>query len=67
MLLAPVLSELADRERRILGHRFVDEWSQQQIATELGVTQMQVSRLLRRVLGRMRTQLALDPALPQAS
>lgn len=67
LMLAPLLAELADRDRQILGRRFFDEWSQQQIADELGVTQMQVSRLLRRMLTRMRDQLDSQPPLSCAS
>lgn len=68
LLLAPLLAELTERDRQILSRRFVDEWSQQQIADELGVTQMQVSRLLRRVLARMRDRLgAAEAPLPLAS
>jgi RNA polymerase sigma-B factor len=48
---------LSDRDRRILHLRFVDECSQSEIAAELGVTQMQVSRLLARILGQLRTEL----------
>jgi RNA polymerase sigma-B factor len=67
LLLAPALAELTERDRRILSRRFVDEWSQQQIADELGVTQMQVSRLLRRLLARLRDRLgAAEAPLPLA-
>ncbi|TDD69091.1 sigma-70 family RNA polymerase sigma factor [Jiangella aurantiaca] len=50
--------DLARRDRRILYLRFFKRWTQQEIADELGVTQMQVSRLLARVLGRLRTLVA---------
>ncbi|MCU1637628.1 MAG: sigF [Microbacteriaceae bacterium] len=49
---------LAPRDRRILYLRFFQERTQQEIAAELGVTQMQVSRLLTRILGRLRSDLA---------
>ncbi|WP_043668710.1 sigma-70 family RNA polymerase sigma factor [Clavibacter michiganensis] len=60
---------LSDRDRRILHLRFVDECSQSEIAAELGVTQMQVSRLLARILGALRAELTRgDPeALPEAA
>ena len=40
--------------------RFVEDMTQTQIADEIGVSQMQVSRILRRALSRLRelTQLA---------
>jgi RNA polymerase sigma-B factor len=66
LVLAPLLAELTDRDRTILNRRFVDEWSQQQIADELGITQMQVSRLLRRLLARLRDRLAAADPLPLA-
>lgn len=46
----PLLAALPERERNILTLRFYADWTQQQIATELGITQMQVSRTLARTL-----------------
>lgn len=45
---------LAPREREILYLRFVEDLTQSQIAVRVGVSQMQVSRLLRRSLQRLR-------------
>jgi RNA polymerase sigma-B factor len=45
---------LDDRERRLLHLRFVDDLSQSQIAESMGCSQMQVSRLLRTTLDRLR-------------
>ncbi|MFI5801253.1 SigB/SigF/SigG family RNA polymerase sigma factor [Streptomyces sp. NPDC051561] len=53
--LAPLLAELSDRDRRILSMRFGQELTQTEIGRELGISQMQVSRLLTRILGRLRT------------
>jgi RNA polymerase sigma-B factor len=47
-------SELTLRERRVLVLRFVGDMTQTQIANEIGVSQMQVSRILRRALARLR-------------
>ena len=47
-------SELTPRERRVLALRFVGDMTQTQIAAEIGVSQMQVSRILRRALTRLR-------------
>ena len=55
---------LSARERRILHLRFFEDRTQQQIAGELGVTQMQVSRLLVKILARMRVALDGPEALP---
>jgi RNA polymerase sigma-B factor len=46
--------ELTARERRVLALRFVGDMTQTQIAQEIGVSQMQVSRILRRALTRLR-------------
>lgn len=45
---------LSDRERQIVRRRFYDEWSQSQIAEEVGISQMHVSRILRDVCARLR-------------
>jgi RNA polymerase sigma-B factor len=49
----PLLAALPERERNVLTLRFYADWTQQQIATELGITQMQVSRSLSRTLRRL--------------
>jgi RNA polymerase sigma-B factor len=54
----PALATLSTRERLILKLRFVDGWSQQRIGEHIGVSQMQVSRLLRSILANLRTQLS---------
>jgi len=53
----PLLAALPERERRILTMRFFSEMTQTQIAQELGISQMHVSRLLSQTLGKLRTQL----------
>jgi RNA polymerase sigma-B factor len=58
LLVLPHLIEgLPERERHIVVLRYVDELTQDQIAGRLGISQMHVSRLLRRALDRMRTEL----------
>ncbi|MFF3835844.1 SigB/SigF/SigG family RNA polymerase sigma factor [Streptomyces sp. NPDC002458] len=52
--LAPLLGELDERERRIIEMRFGQEMTQSQIGAELDVSQMHVSRLLTRTLGKLR-------------
>lgn len=52
---ASLVERLPERERTIIRLRFWDELSQSEIAARLGVSQMHVSRLLARSLGRLRT------------
>ena len=58
ILLAPAVRRLAPRDRRILELRFFHGWTQDQIAGDIGVTQMQVSRLLARILSDLRAELS---------
>jgi RNA polymerase sigma-B factor len=53
--LAAGLRALPDRERLILKMRFEDDMLQHEIAEKIGISQMHVSRLLRRALDRLRT------------
>jgi RNA polymerase sigma-B factor len=53
--LAAVLHHVPPRERLILRMRFVDDLTQTEIAGRVGISQMQVSRLLRRSLEQLRT------------
>lgn len=55
--LRPLLARLPVRERTILHLRFVRGLSQSQIAAEVGVSQMHVSRLLSRSLSALRVEL----------
>lgn len=62
--LAAVMRGLTPRERRILELRFFDGCTQAEIGADIGVTQMQVSRLLNRILERLRKRAAeADPSL----
>ena len=53
-LLASLLRSVTPREREILRLRFVEDLTQSEIGARVGVSQMQVSRLLRGALTRMR-------------
>ncbi|MGI8805723.1 MAG: SigB/SigF/SigG family RNA polymerase sigma factor [Thermoleophilaceae bacterium] len=55
--LEPALRGLPDREREILRKRFEEGLTQTQIAEQIGISQMHVSRLIRKSLGRMRAEL----------
>ena len=61
--LRPLLARLPARERRILALRFVRGLSQSQIAAEVGISQMHVSRLLSRTLETLR--IGFDEIDPQ--
>jgi RNA polymerase sigma-B factor len=56
--LEPALQRLPPREREILRMRFEEGLTQTQIAEKVGISQMHVSRLIRRSLDRMREQLS---------
>lgn len=62
-VLAAGLAELAPRSRAVIHLRFVEELSQSEIATALGVTQPRVSRLLQRALEQLH-ELIADPSAP---
>ncbi len=53
----PLIEQLPPRERRILLLRFFRGMTQSQIAQEIGVSQMHVSRLLNRTLAQLRTSM----------
>ena len=52
---AAARAELDDREWRVLRLRFVDQLTQHEIGHEVGVSQMQISRISRRALGKLLT------------
>lgn len=58
--LGAALSGLDDQERQLLTLRYVDELTQREIGLRLGISQMQVSRSLRRLVGHLRVVLAED-------
>jgi len=59
-VLAPGFRALDDRERMILQLRFFDGLTQSQIAQQIGISQMHVSRLIRRSLEKIREEIAAD-------
>ena len=62
VLLQTLTRQLKPRDRLILYLRYVEGLTQAEIGEELGVTQMQVSRLLSRVLRELRQLAAADAA-----
>jgi RNA polymerase sigma-B factor len=55
--LGPALSALDEREQKIITLRFYGNLTQTQIAEQIGISQMHVSRLLTRALAKLRTRL----------
>jgi len=55
--LAPVIKDLPERDKQIIYLRFFEDHTQEEIGARLGVTQMQVSRLLNRILRDLRSAL----------
>jgi RNA polymerase sigma-B factor len=53
-----LVAELPVRERRILTMRFRDQMNQGQIAAEIGLSQMHISRLLKQTLTRLHTAMS---------
>ena len=72
-LIGGLLARLPEREREIVRMRFFEELSQAEIAERIGISQMHVSRLLRKSFEVMRTWLdpdaldALHAHLPESS
>lgn len=62
-VIAELLERLPDREREIVRLRFYEQMSQSEIADAMGVSQMHVSRLLRRSFDQMREWVG-DAAAP---
>ena len=63
--IAPAVRRLPARERKVLYLRFFRDQTQSEIAREIGVSQMHVSRILAQTLGYLRDTLGEDAALPQ--
>jgi RNA polymerase sigma-B factor len=65
--LQKALEQIPSRDRRVLQMRFVEDRTQSDIAAHIGVSQMQVSRILRRALERLRKAVEVpDPQLSPA-
>jgi RNA polymerase sigma-B factor len=62
-VLAPGFRVLDERERKILHLRFFEGLTQSQIAQQVGISQMHVSRLIRRSLEKIREEIASEEAI----
>lgn len=67
LTLQPAYQQLSERDQRLVYLRFYSELSQREIAEEFGVSQMQISRWLVRVLRSLRQYLSDDESFPLAS
>jgi RNA polymerase sigma-B factor len=59
--LSPALAMLEPDQRELLRMRYIEEMTQSQIAQRIGVSQMQVSRLLQRCLAELRELAGVSP------
>ena len=66
LIIDRALEQLEDNERRLIQLRFFEQRSQSEIAAEIGTSQMQVSRLLSRLVLKLRTIIGV-PDTPLAS
>lgn len=57
VILGPAVRRLSERDRKILHLRYFNGWTQEEIAQEIGVTQMHVSRLLTKILAQLKSEL----------
>jgi RNA polymerase sigma-B factor len=57
---APAVADLPERERRVLYLRFFRGLTQSEIAEDIGVSQMHVSRILSQTLDRLRSAVGVE-------
>jgi RNA polymerase sigma-B factor len=55
--IGPVLQEISERDRKVLHLRFVEDLTQSEIAEQVGVSQMHVSRILRATVEKLRQRI----------
>jgi RNA polymerase sigma-B factor len=67
LIVAEALARLNEDERRLIQLRFFQQRSHAEIAEEIGTSQMQVSRLLSKLLLKMRSIIGAPESLPEAS
>ena len=58
ILLKKLLAELPEREKTVIKLRYYKDMTQSEVAKVLGVSQVQISRIESKVIGKMRRQLA---------
>jgi RNA polymerase sigma-B factor len=63
VLLDEAMGVLSDRDREVLRLRFAEDLTQTEISTRIGVSQMQVSRIIRQSIAKLRLDIDKSPAL----
>jgi RNA polymerase sigma-B factor len=63
VLLDEAMDVLSDRDREVLRLRFAEDLTQTEISTRIGVSQMQVSRIIRQSIAKLRLDIDKSPAL----
>jgi RNA polymerase sigma-B factor len=67
LIIEQAVARLDESERQLIWLRFFEQRSQSDIASELGISQMQVSRLLSRLLLKLRSIIGVQDTLAAAS
>lgn len=67
LVLRPLISRLSARDRKVLELRFIDGLTQREVGERIGVTQMQVSRILSRIFATLRDEVGEMPEVARAS
>jgi RNA polymerase sigma-B factor len=67
VVLRPLLAPQEDRDRTVQKLRFVDGLTQREVGEAIGVTQMQVSRILSRIFDTLREEVGEVPEIARAS
>lgn len=67
VVLQPLLARLEDRDRMVLRLRFLEGLTQREVGEKIGVTQMQVSRILSRIFATLRDEVGELPNIARAS
>ena len=67
VMLRPLLATLDRRDRTVLRLRFVEGLTQREVGERIGVTQMQVSRILSRILSTLKDGIGDVPDIARAS
>lgn len=60
MILSQAISSFPEKERQVIKMRFIEGYTQAEIAERLGVSQVQVSRFLRKTLAELREKINID-------
>jgi RNA polymerase sigma-B factor len=62
VLLGDAMGVLSSRDREVLRLRFEDDLTQTEISARIGVSQMQISRIIRQSISKLRLEIDRSPA-----